>query len=92
MALRHEDAAMTTAGKPCPYCTGPHLWIDCHRKFGEPMPTDPEDLKALADFIDHLKNRGVKFFKGDVPIRNGVANVTIEVSFDRDRDKKRETE
>lgn len=55
------------------------------------ISADSNDLQQLADFIDHLKKKGVRSFKGVVPL--GLDNdVEIDIVFDRDIKTKRDLE
>lgn len=51
---------------------------------------DDGALQQLADFIDHLKNKGVRSFKGEVPAPGG--SYEIDIVFDRDTKTKRDLE
>lgn len=54
------------------------------------MEMNPEEaLKALADFIDHIKAKGVQSFKGDVPVPGHSAPIAIELTFAREQKKPR---
>jgi hypothetical protein len=41
------------------------------------------EIELLTAFIDHLKEKGVRSFKGEVPVGDGDG-VDIEVVFERD--------
>lgn len=52
--------------------------------------TGAASLQQLADFIDHLKKKGLRSFKGEVPTSSGRLNV--DLTFDRDIKTKRDVE
>lgn len=47
-----------------------------------------DDLSALATFVNHLRDQGIRAFMGDVPLPSGKTT-TVNLSFERDTKKPR---
>lgn len=52
------------------------------------LSNSDDDMTALASFVNHLRDRAVRTYVGDVPLPSGKS-VPINISFDRETTTKK---